>query len=244
MKKSKRIITICALAFLLGMSILSVHVLATPTASEEAKSLILSCNEISGASPVSLSIRDRVLFAEIQSNGNGRCTIEDIKSINDIYSVALGTGLTEKFDYIDITIIDVTDTVIYDYRRITTIPQAIDAEMGAVEAVDAEMGDSAMDILLPSQNYTVLEAENKEHPIETSLIKVTVEVENETDATIDDLTDIFFKANRYGRRTIDTQCEVSLQNTDGEVIAYMGGNARYGTSVAWVAPELEETFFE
>lgn len=151
MKKSKRIITICALAFLLGMSILSVHVLATPTASEEAKSLILSCNEISGASPVSLSIRDRVLFAEIQSNGNGRCTIEDIKSINDIYSVALGTGLTEKFDYIDITIIDVTDTVIYDYRRITTIPQAIDAEMGAVEAVDAEMGDSAMDILLPTR---------------------------------------------------------------------------------------------
>lgn len=244
MKKSKRTIAICILSFLLGMLVLSVHVFATPTVSEETENLVSLCSEISGANPVTLSIQDRILFAEIQSNGNGRCTLEDIKAINDIYSVALGTELIEKLDYIDITIFDVTDTIIYDYRRITTIPQILGDEVGSAEMVEAETHGNAMDVLLPSPNYTVLEVENEKHPIETSLMKVALEVKDETDATIDDLTDIFFEASKSGRCIVGTQCEVSLQNTDGEVIAYMGGNARYGTSVAWVSPELEETFFE
>lgn len=63
---------------------------------------------------------------------------------------------------------------------------------------------------------------NDVHPVETKIAEVTVEVTNEGTATIDDLNTIFLETNKTVQRSIGTQCEVSLQNTDGEVIAYMG----------------------
>lgn len=245
MMKSRRVFaSLTILSCLLVVLALSVNAFAAQTLSSETEELISSCVKESGASPVSILIKDRTLFAEIQSDGNGRCNLEDVKSINDIYSVALGTELIGRLDYIDITVIDSTGAVIYDYRRITTIPQMPVAETISSELDEKNASRYDEKITLPNQNYTILSVTSEEHPVETKIAEVTVEVTNEGTATIDDLNTIFLETNKTVQRSTGTQCEVSLQNTDGEVVAYMGGNARYGTSVAWVAPGLEETFFE
>lgn len=64
----------------------------------------------------SVHVNNQTLSVELQSSGEGRCTLDDVKAIQNIYTVIHAQSLADKIRNVKIEIVDRTGTV-----TITTI---------------------------------------------------------------------------------------------------------------------------
>lgn len=62
----------------------------------------------------SVHVNNQTLSVELQSSGEGRCTLDDVKAIQNIYTVIHAQSLADKIRNVKIEIVDRTGTVIYD----------------------------------------------------------------------------------------------------------------------------------
>ena len=238
MRMNSLILSVCLLA---GLSILSMSAFAKPTLSTEIEDALSSYTEHIDTNPVSISITDKVLYADIHSSGHMRCTLEDVKTINCVYNVALSDKFIDDLDYIAVRVIDNSGTLVYDFQRVASIPQQ--ENISALENDESvKINISSIEAALPDCGYTVVDIDNEEDKLGINTTSVLLTI-NSGDATLDDMLNVF-SVTTGAQYSSAGQCEVTLAREDGDVLAYMISNKLNGTFVTWVSPQIEKTFLQ
>ena len=73
----------------------------------------------------SVHVNNQTLSVELQSSGEGRCTLDDVKAIQNIYTVIHAQSLADKIRNVKIEIVDRTGTVTSCFRQSSCVSEQL-----------------------------------------------------------------------------------------------------------------------
>lgn len=98
----------------------------------------------------SVHVNNQTLSVELQSSGEGRCTLDDVKAIQNIYTVIHAQSLADKIRNVKIEIVDRTGTVIYDETE-ADVSSKVENDLAQTTTADTEI-IADRDILQEARN--------------------------------------------------------------------------------------------
>lgn len=98
----------------------------------------------------SVHVNNQTLSVELQSSGEGRCTLDDVKAIQNIYTVIHAQSLADKIRNVKIEIVDRTGTVIYDETE-ADVSSKVENDLAQTTTADTEI-IADRDILQETRN--------------------------------------------------------------------------------------------
>jgi len=197
----------------------------------------------------SILLKEKVLTVDLLSAGTGRCTLDDVKAIQAIYSAAHGKGIINNVDNIQINIYNDAGKLIYDYYE-ADVSAKLEGRDGfsKIDNVEPDIspGEITEDVRqiaeLHSFAVTNIEVLQADGILGRRVDVVLQSVKHHDDVTLSDLYLLYEEICRNSERTgIVSQCSLSLMDEMGECLLYMTGDFQYGHSVTWVSPVMEES---
>ena len=198
-----------------------------------------------------VSINNETLSVNLVSSGDGRCTINDIKAVQAIYEVVHAQTIDSKVKNVSIEIYDINGKMIFDHHENGVSAQVQNVDK-LVKQDPEQKTDMAVDeILLYAENlvakypYSVQELKidtaseisgKKLELILCTLNKNSIPSFSDIDRIYENL-----EAFSFSTKAI-TQCEITVNNTEGDGVYYMAGDFLYGNCIAWISPEAQSSF--
>ena len=194
------------------------------------------------------SVNGHVLSVSLLSEGEGRCTLEDVKSIVRIYGAVHEDALEGEVKDVSIKIYDRNGALIYDARE-SVVSAPVDGPEGQNGRMDAQDGKSEQDVLdevyelISSFNYST-QPSSKIKAVEVKGKKLVITLTKDgfdflsIDRMFDRLEALLAEGGDY------TQCEITMVNTKGECVYYMAGDLAFGSRISWISPAAESAFLD
>ena len=192
------------------------------------------------------NVSNGVLAVDLCSSGEGRCTQEDIKAIQAIYDAVHTPGILGEVNSVNITIRDIHGAVIFNECR-NDVATPLEGET----LVRAE----ATQMTMQEKNTVTDYARSLAAAYPVSIDAATVEqvegrpgnkIALELSSSNGDpsfVNAIYSALAEYARTNEKiTQCEIILCDADGGCAIYASGDFQYGDYIAWVSPEMEDSF--
>lgn len=243
----KKIILICCtvLAVAAVITFVGTATFGTKAAEEGGKSLSTFFDE-KKISYSDFNVSEGVLAIDLCSSGEGRCTQEDIKAIQAIYDAVHTPGILGEVSSVNITIRDIHGTVIFnEHKNDVSTP---------LEGATLERAEAAQ-MTMQEENTITDYARNLAAAYPVSVDAATIE---QTDGRPGNKIVLELTASdcnqSYGSAIFNaleqylytnekvTQCEITLYDADGNCAFYAAGDFQYGDCIAWVSPEMENSF--
>lgn len=243
----KKTILICCIVLVAAVAAAFVGITAfgtkAPEDGEKSFSAFLDEKKISYSE---CNVNNGVLTVALRSSGEGRCTPEDIKAIVSIYDAARAQDVPEEVNSVDITIRDIHGTVIFnEHKNDVSTP---------LEGATLERAEAAQ-MTMQEENTITDYARNLAAAYPVSVDAATIE---QTDGRPGNKIVLELTASdcnqSYGSAIFNaleqylytnekvTQCEITLYDADGNCAFYAAGDFQYGDCIAWVSPEMENSF--
>ncbi len=198
-----------------------------------------------------VSIERNTLSIDLISSGNGYCTLEDVKAIQFVYESVFDKKLSEKITDIKIEIYDANDQMIYDCYEKDILSSSEDSAFDDEEVISsrpisseeiiAELSSRIADNNYQIQKVDVINNQNDEVN-NTLVISFLYTGDGESGKSLIDICDIV-KEYSLAVRYID-KCEINVEDDSGECIFYSSEDYRFGSSIAWINPRIEEVFLQ
>ena len=196
----------------------------------------------------SVHVNNQTLSVELQSSGEGRCTLDDVKAIQNIYTVIHAQSLADKIRNVKIEIVDRTGTVIYDETE-ADVSSKVENDLAQTTTADTEI-IADRDILQEARNvladtsYSIQSVNISDaEEITGKCLNLTLTLSNADDSSVSRISSVYDNLESYSLSTgAITQCNITLLNDEQECIAYMIGDFQYGNCIAWISPDYENAF--
>ena len=186
----------------------------------------------------SVHVNNQTLSVELQSSGEGRCTLDDVKAIQNIYTVIHAQSLADKIRNVKIEIVDRTGTVIYDETE-ADVSSKVENDLAQTTTADTEARNVLADTSYSIQSVNISDAEE----ITGKCLNLTLTLSNADDSSVSRISSVYDNLESYSLSTgAITQCNITLLNDEQECIAYMIGDFQYGNCIAWISPDYENAF--
>ena len=198
-----------------------------------------------------VSIKDETLFVKLVSSGNDRCTLNDVKAVQAIYEAVHAQKTNESIRNVGIEIYNTNGKLIFDEFENEVVVIADDVEKHSKQDSEQKTDMTVDDILSYAENivaeypYTIQESK-----IDTALeisgkkLELTLCTLNKNGIpSFSNIRAIYDKIEAFSLSTkAITQCEITVNNIDGDCVFYMAGDFLYGECIAWVSPEAQSSF--
>ena len=150
-KKVKKIVLggILGLAVIFLLTSLITHKVY---AEEIIKRNILSYLDNKEVNYSSIDIDNQVLSIKLLSNGENRCTIDDVKAVQAVYEAVHGQTVSEKIEDVSIEVYDINNKLIYDVYENDVFALVENAELLVKQSVVSEQDVTSEDILSNVKN--------------------------------------------------------------------------------------------
>ena len=190
----------------------------------------------------SVHVNNQTLSVELQSSGEGRCTLDDVKALQNIYTVIHAQSLADKIRNVKIEIVDRTGTVIYDETE-ADVSSKVENDLAQTTTADTEI-IADRDILQEARNvladtsYSIQSVNISDaEEITGKCLNLTLTLSNADDSSVSRISSVYDNLESYSLSTgAITQCNITLLNDEQECIAYMIGDFQYGNCIAWISP--------
>lgn len=198
----------------------------------------------------SIDIDNQVLSIKLLSNGENRCTIDDVKAVQAVYEAVHGQTVSEKIEDVSIEVYDINNKLIYDVYENDVFSLVENAELLVKQSVVSEQDVTSEDILSNVKNIVTrysyyiqnVNVEKAEEITGRKLELILCESGNSANP-MGDTTFIYESLEAYSLSTgAITQCEITVFDSENECVVYMAGDFQYGNAVAWVSPKIESEF--
>jgi len=198
-----------------------------------------------------VSIKDGTLFVKLVSSGDEHCTLSDVKATQAIYEVIHAQTIEGQIKNVGIEIYNTDGKMIFDHFENGVSASVKDVDKLVKQDPEQKTDMTVDDILLYVENivakypYTIQESK-----IDTALeisgkkIELTLCTINKSDIpSFSNIRAIYenLEALSFSTKAI-TQCEITVNNIDGDGVYYMAGDFLYGDCIAWVSPEAQSSF--
>lgn len=192
------------------------------------------------------NVTDGVLTVALCSSGEGRCTQEDIKAIASIYDAVRAQGTSERVSSVNITIRDIHGAVIFNECRNDVATPLEGETLVRAEATQMTMQEknTVMDYArsLAAAYPVSIDAATVEQVEGRPGNKIALELSS-SNGDPSFVNAIYSALAEYARTNEKiTQCEIILCDADGGCAIYASGDFQYGDYIAWVSPEMEDSF--
>lgn len=243
--KRKQLIT-CCICLAMAMAVLSIVVLNASAANlEKSIDSYLKEREINYTSAY---IKDDTLTVDLISTGDTRCTIDDVKAINCIYTAVHSNDVDGTIRNVQIRIFNVSGNLLYDYYQADAVmPNDSSAMVADLEEKDSKTLDmepkDALSSIASSNSFTIEDISIKEADgILGQCADIIVKPETPEDVTLSDLRLLYENIEIYAIRGNEiTQCSLSMVDEYGECLLYMAGDVNFCNIITWVSPEMEDS---
>ena len=194
------------------------------------------------------SVNGHVLSVSLLSEGEDRCTLEDVKSIVRIYGAVHEDAIEGEVKDVSIKIYDRNGALIYDARE-SVVSAPVDGPEGQNGRMDAQDDRSEQDVLekvyelISSFNYST-QPSSKIKAVEVKGKKLVITLTKDgfdflsIDRMFDRLEALLAEGGDY------TQCEITMVDTKGKCVYYMAGDFAFGSRIAWISPAAESAFLD
>ena len=194
------------------------------------------------------SVRNNALSVSLLSEGENRCTLEDVKSIVGIYGAVHEDAIEGEVKDVNIKIYDKNGSLIYHASEygFSTPVEGQEDQNGGMDAQDDKSEQEVLDDvreLISSYNYST-QPSSKIKAVEAQGKKLVITLSKDgfdflsIDRMFDRLESLLAKGGAY------TQCEITMVNTNGECVYYMAEDFAFGSRIAWISPSAESAFLE
>ena len=198
-----------------------------------------------------VSIKDGTLSVKLVSSGDERCTLNDIKAVQAIYEVIHAQTIEGQIKNVGIEIYNTDGKMIFDHFENGVSVPIKDVDKLVKQDTEQKTDMTVDDILLYVENivasypYTIQELK-----IDTALeisgkkLELTLCTLNKSYIpSFSNIRAIYenLEAFSFSTKAI-TQCEITVNNIDGEGVYYMAGDLLCGDCIAWVSPEVQSSF--
>lgn len=197
-----------------------------------------------------VNVNNGTLSVKLASTGDERCTLDDVKAIQAIYEAVHAQTINGQVINVGIEIYNTSGELIYDvFENDVSVP-VDDVEKLVTLNSDQKTDMTMNDIMLKVENIV------KEFPYSVQQSKIATAtqipgeklqltlIENNNDiSSIADIRVIYENLESFALSTNEiTQCEITVNNIDGNCVLYMAGDFLYGNCVAWLSPKAESFF--
>ena len=247
----KRLVLLGSLVFVLITSIVIAGLVATRTyAADELKKTVSSYLDQKDITYSSVTVDNNTLSVVLLSNGEDRCTLEDVKAIHAIYEAVHAQTIDGDIKNIGIEIYNTNGVLIYDiFEKNVSLPIE-NAELLVDSSLFQKTGSDDNNILSITQSIVSsfpfsIQLAHVVRAEELTGNKVTLSLTKENDTNImSDVRSIYEQLESYALSTgAIVECEISVFNTNGDCVLYMAGDFQYGNCIAWISPIIEKSFF-
>lgn len=249
-KRSIRIVVCICLAVILCF--LAALYVSKATAADKIRRTVSTYLDQKQIAYTSVRVNDHTLSVKLQSDGTDRCTVDDVKAIQDIYAAVHAQSVDGEIRNVSIEIYNRAGQVIYDKTEMDVSSKVEDdafstpaADAGTTQITDSDILQKARDILEDApyvlQSADVSDA--KEIAGKCLNLTLTLSDENGDSNRWSWIRRVYDELEAYSLSTgAITQCNITVLNSDQECIAYMNGDLPYGDCSAWIGPEMEDAF--
>ena len=193
-------------------------------------------------------VHDRVLSVSLLSEGEGRCTLEDVKAIMCIYGAVHEDAIEGEVKDVTIRICDKNGSLIYDASEygVSAPEDGPEGQNGGTDAQDDKSEQEVLDAvceIISSYNSSI-EKTSRIKSAEAQGKKLVVTLSQDIfdfralDSVFDRLESLLARGGAY------TQCEITMVNTKGECVYYMAEDFPFGSRIAWISPAAESAFLD
>ncbi len=200
----------------------------------------------------SVTISEGTLSIELLSNGDARCTIKDVKSIQYVYEAVHAKTITElaTVKNVNVEIYDTNNTCIYN----NTVND-VDSPTNGAELMHEEASNYPPHTTDTEIKECIRELSNEQGFVIKSLeLLISEEIEGRrlelvitnSDLSFDSMTQVsalYDNLSNFALATdAITQCSITLEDSDGTCQIYMTGDFQFGNAIAWMSPEIQDAF--
>lgn len=247
----KRLLLLGSLVFVLIFSLVIAGMVATKTfAAEDLKKTISSYLDQKDITYSSVNVDNNTLSVVLLSNGENRCTLEDVKAIQAIYEAVHAQTIDGNIKDVGIEIYNTNGSLIYDIFENNVSLPIENAELLVDSSLFQKTGSDDNDILSTTQSIVSsfpfsIQSAHVVCAEELTGNKMILSLSKENDANImSDVRSIYEQLESYALSTgVIEECEISVLNTNGNCVLYMAGDFQYGNCIAWISPYIENSFF-
>ena len=197
-----------------------------------------------------VQINERTLSIKLLSSGEDRCTLDDVKAIMAIYEAIHAQSIEGQVKNVSIGIYNDDGVLIYD-----TLENGVDSPVENIEQLvttdpDQKRGLTTNDVLqkvdsiISDFSYSIQQSQITESTeISGRKLQLTLCENNNDISSIDDVRAIYENLEAYSLASnAITQCEIVVTNRSGNCVLFMAGDFLYGNCIAWISPEIENSF--
>ena len=198
-----------------------------------------------------VSIKDGTLCVKLISLGDERCTLNDTKAIQAIYEVVHAQSIDDQIMNVRIEIYNTNGKMIYDHFENGVSAPVENIDKLVKQDPEQKTDMTVDDILLYVENmvvkypYSIQESKiDAASEIPGKKLELTLCTLNKNSIpSFSEISSIYdnLEAFSFSTKAI-TQCEITVNNIEGDGVYYMAGDFLYGNCIAWVSPEAESSF--
>ena len=230
-------------SFLLVVSGITVHPVNAAERTKNAISVYLNEKNVNYCE---VSVNNQILSIKIKSDGEDRCTIEDVVALQTIYEAVHGKVFLEKITDMYVEIINENGDVLFDEYTKDVSSMISDIEL-LVDVKEKEYTDKEIfcevQRIVEDTTFSIKRMEIKPSDVLCSKKLELVLTEDEEGATsLSDVRSIYENLEAYSLSTRAlSQCEITLVTDKDECLVYMGGDFMYGDCTAWLSEKIENS---
>lgn len=184
----------------------------------------------------------QTITAELISQGDGRCTLEDVKALQVLNEALWYDERLDEIKGLQVMIYDISDTVIYDVYTARNPLVNEQKRVAAYSAVSEETLKEKAVALMDKYPCEVKEVIYTKQDTGISKLELEVEVTQENIASVLDISVLNDKIMVGFCNDGLSQFILNMKDTDGECFSYVIIDFLASECSAWISPDVQEEF--
>lgn len=222
----------------------------------ERKPVLAEKNEIdaikdilseNGVSYQSVTESNQIITAELVSEGEGRCTIDDVKALQTLNDALYADERLHDIKGLQVNIYNADGEMIYDAYTAKNLTAAAVRPLllnSVSDASEETIREKAADLMAdyPCQIKDIVYTQQNAG---SSTLEINLTATQEDAAAFMDVAYLYAKLEA-NLAVFDglAKCIVNLESEDGECWLYVIGDFVQGECTTWVSPEIQDVFVE
>ncbi len=198
--------------------------------------------EVHGISYRAVTESEQTIMAELISQGEGRCTLEDVKALQALNEALQCDERLDEVKGLQVMIYDINDELIYDVytARNPLINEQKRAE--AYSLVSEETLKEKATTLMNDYSCEIKEVSYTNQDTGISKLELKVKVTQEAIASMLDISALSSKIMVDFCNDGLSQLIVNMESTNGECFSYVIVDFWANECNAWISPDVKEDF--
>ena len=193
-----------------------------------------------------VEIEGGVFTVVLNSSGDGAVTLEDAQAILSVYDFVHSLDATSPINDVQLCIYDNAGKKIYDLfeadvrsARVSVDSVPYNAEIRSSYASTDDIVAAAETMVAENCDADIESLTIQKSPTQTSdCLTLVLSVDDVGESMMDDCNCLFDEFGLYAYETEEyTKCAITVEDSGGEALIFMGGDFEYGDSVTWINPD-------